>query len=80
MTLHLAIRFPSEADALRLHLRAEQRWTASQKLFAAANALAAAEALSQAGEVREAQLKYHASLEEDWRRRMKEFIKHHVPS
>jgi hypothetical protein len=29
--------------------------------------------------VREAQLKYHEDLEEEWRRRMKEFITRHAP-
>ena len=80
MAFHLAIPFPSEADALRKHAQAEQGWTATQRLLAVADALAAGEAMSLAGGLREAQLRYHLSLEEEWRRRMKEFIKQHVAS
>jgi hypothetical protein len=59
-------------------LAAERQWTPAQRLLAVVDALAAAEALSQAGTVRKAQLKYHEDLEEEWRRRMKEFIKRHA--
>jgi hypothetical protein len=80
MPFHLAIPFPSEAEALRKTARVEQQWTPTQRLFAVVDALCAAEAFSQAGGVREAQLKYHHSLEEEWQRRMKEFIKQYVRS
>jgi len=80
MSFHLAIPFPSEAEALRKQSRVEQKWTGMQKLFAVIDALAAAEVFSLAGGVREAQLKYHQSLEEEWQRRMKEFIKQHASS
>ena len=80
MAFHLAIAFPSEAEALRVHAQAQRRWTATQRLSAVADVLAAGEALSHAGGVREAQLQFHLSLEEDCRRRMKEFIKQHVAS
>ena len=80
MEFHLAIPFPSEAEALRKDLQAARGWTASQRLFAVADALAAAEALSQAGEVRAAQLHYHERLEAEWRQGMKEFVKQHVAS
>jgi len=77
MALQLPIRFPTELEALRKQLQAEQGLTPEQRLLAVVDALAAAEAMSHAGGVREAQLKYHQSLEDDWRRRMKEFIEQH---
>ena len=39
MDLHLAIAFPSEAEALRKHVLAEQRLTPTQRLFANAGSL-----------------------------------------
>jgi hypothetical protein len=78
MANHLPIPFPTEPSELRKQLAAERQWTLAQRLLAVVDALAAAEALSQAGTVREAQLKYHEDLEEEWRRRMKEFIKRHA--
>jgi hypothetical protein len=80
MVLQLGFEFPTEAEALRKHLHAEKGWKPSQRLLAVADALAAAEALSHAGGGRAAQLKYHQSLEEEWRRRMTEFIQQHVGS
>jgi hypothetical protein len=80
MGFHLAIPFPSEAEALRKDTQAARAWTASRRLLAVADALAAAEALSQAGEVRAAQLRYHERLEAEWRRRMQEFLKEHGAS
>ena len=80
MAFQLAIPFPSEAEALRVLAQEQRRWTATQRLSAVVDVLAAGEALSHAGGVREAQLQYHLSLEEDWRRRMKEFIQQHVAS
>lgn len=80
MAFHLAIPFPSEAEALRKHAQAERRWTATQRLWAVADALAAGEALSRAGGMHEAQLRYQQTLEEEWRRRMQEFIQQHVAS
>jgi hypothetical protein len=74
----LQIRFPSEAEALRKHLQMEQRLTPTQRLLAVADAVLAADTLSRAGLVREAQLRYHQNLEDEWRRRMKEFIDRHV--
>jgi hypothetical protein len=78
MALDLGIRFPSEAEALRKQCRAEQGLTPLQRLQAVVDTLAAVEALSRAGGVREAQLRYQQGLEEEWRRRMKEFIQQHV--
>jgi hypothetical protein len=52
--------------------------TPTQRLQAVVDVLSAAEALSIAGGVREAQLKYHQGLEDEWRQRMKEFIAQHV--
>ena len=80
MALHLTIPFPSEAEALRKQLQLEQHWTPTQRLLAVVDAPAAAEAVSQSGMVRDAQLKYHQRLEEEWQKRMKEFIQHHVDS
>ena len=69
--------FLSEAEALRQHLRMEKDLTPSQRLHAVGDILAAAAALSQAGKMREAQVRHQIGLEEDWRRRMKEFIALH---
>lgn len=80
MAFHLPIAFPSEAEALRQQAQAEQCWTPTQRLLAVADILAASEVLSQAGGVRAAQLQYHQGLEDDWRRRMREFIQQHVAS
>jgi len=80
MAIHLKIPFPSEAAVLRKQVSAERDWTPTQRLRAVADALAAAEALSRAGQVREAQLKYHEELEAEWRRRLKEFIQRHALS
>jgi hypothetical protein len=78
MAIRLAIPFPTERSELRSQFAAERHWTLAQRLLAVVDALAAAEALFQAGTVREAQLKYHEDLEEEWRRRMKEFIQRHA--
>jgi hypothetical protein len=78
MAIHLTIPFPTERSELQRQLAAERQWMPARCLLAVGDALAAAEALSQAGTVREAQLKYHEDLEEEWRRRMKEFIKRHA--
>jgi hypothetical protein len=78
MAIHFGIPFPTERSELRRQLAAERQWTLAQRLLAVVDALAAAEALSKSGTVREAQLKYHEDLEEEWRRRMKEFIKLHA--
>jgi hypothetical protein len=80
MAFRVAIPFPSEAEALRKLVRAELRMTPMQRWAAVVDVLATAEVLSRAGGVREAQLKYQQGLEEEWRRRMREFIKHHVAS
>jgi hypothetical protein len=80
MALDLGISFPSEAESLRKQWEAEKHLTPEQRLLAVVDALTAAEALSNAGGLRQAQLKYQATLEEDWRERMKEFIKKHVIS
>lgn len=76
--LPLHVRFPSEAEALRKHLQIAQQLTAGQRLRAVADLVAAATALGKAGKVQSAQLRHQESLEEDWRRRMKEFIKKHA--
>jgi hypothetical protein len=78
MARHLAIAFPSEAEKLRRYCQAHQGWSPTQRLLAVVDTLAAAEALSQAGGRHQAQLAYQRSLEEEWRRRMMEFIKDHV--
>jgi hypothetical protein len=78
MTFHLELAFPSEAEELRQHSQAARRLTPTQRLLAVVDALGAAEALSRAGGVREAQLLYQQRLEEDWRRRIKEFFQQHV--
>jgi hypothetical protein len=80
MTFRLAIAFPSEADALRKEAQAIRTWTPTQRLAAVVDALSAVETLSQAGGVRAAQLEYQRRLEEDWRCRIQEFIKHHAGS
>ena len=77
MALHLTIAFPSEARALREQMQSNQG-TPTQRLQAVVDALAATEAISHAGAVRPAQLQYHAHQEEEWQRRMKEFITKHV--
>jgi predicted secreted protein len=80
MAFHLAVPFPSEAEALQKQAQAERHLTATQRLAAVADALAAVEALSRAGGLREAQLAYQQAQEDEWRRRMAEFIKKHVAS
>jgi hypothetical protein len=78
MPVQLPIAFPSEAEALRQYCLAQAGWTPTQRLLAVVDTLAAAEALSEAGGRREEQLKYQQGLEDEWRRRMMEFIKQHV--
>ena len=78
MAFRLDIVFPSEVDELRRHAQAAQGLTPTQRLLAVVDALSAAEAMSQAGGVRQVQLQYQQRLEEDWRGRLKEFIRKYV--
>ncbi|MBI2807841.1 MAG: hypothetical protein HYX68_22900 [Planctomycetes bacterium] len=78
MAFSLGIRFPSEADAIRKQVQAQAGKSPGQKFLAALDVLDVAEKFSRAGTIRLEQLKIHARLEEDWQRRMKEFIKQHV--
>jgi Skp family chaperone for outer membrane proteins len=78
--VQLPIPFPTEVEALRKQCQAEQQLSPAQRLRAALDAARAADTLSQAGRVRQAQLRYQQQLEEDWARRMKEFIQRHVAS
>ena len=80
MTLELGIPFPSEAEALRKEASAIRHWTPQQRWQAVVDTIVTAEALSRAGTVREAQLRYQQRLEDEWRRRMKEFIQQHAAS
>ena len=78
MSVKLPISFPSEAEQLRQHLEAIHGLRPSERLLAVADALAAAETLSMFGGRRTAQLEYHRRREEQWHRRIKEFISEHV--
>lgn len=78
MAIELGITFPSEADALRQHVQFEARASCDERFCAVLDLLSVAETLSRAGKVRPQQLKYQELLEDEWQRRMKEFIKQHV--
>jgi hypothetical protein len=80
MAVRVAIAFPSEAEALRKQAQAERRLTPVQRLQAVADVVAAAEALARAGNGWAAQREHQRRLEEEWRRRIKEFIAQHVAS
>jgi hypothetical protein len=78
MRIDFPMVFPSEAEELRRRAEVARKLTPSERLWAAADALAAAERLSQAGNCRALQLEYHQRCEEEWRRRMSQFIREHV--
>jgi hypothetical protein len=78
MRSNLPMVFPSEAAELRRHVEVARKLTPSERLWAAADALAAAERLSLAGDCRALQLEYHQRCEEEWRRRMSQFITEHT--
>jgi hypothetical protein len=78
--MQLRVYFPTEAEALRKQCKAERHLSPIERLRAAVDAAHAADTLSRAGHVYEAQLRYQQQLEEDWARRMKEFIRQHLPS
>lgn len=80
MAMPLPIRFPSEADDLRLHIEADRRLTVGQRLHLVDDMIHAAELLSAAGGMRDAGLKRQEQQETEWQERMSEFIKKHVPS
>jgi len=74
MSTDLPNAFRSETAELRRQIEAERHLTPTERLRAVAEALVAAEKLSESGGRRAAQLAYHQSCEEEWRRRMNEFI------
>ncbi len=65
---------------MRKQCQAERHLSPAQRLRAALDAAPAADLLSRAGQVRQAQLRYQQQMEEDWARRMKEFIQQNVAS
>ena len=68
------ISFPSEKEQLRRQAEAERNLTPAQRLRAVSDALAASERLSMSSPQRAAQLEYHRRCEEEWQRRMRDFI------
>lgn len=76
----VAIPFPSEAEALSKQAQAVRHLTALERMLAVADLLTAGETLARAGGVYEAQCQYQQRLEDEWRRRMQEFIQEHGAS
>ena len=79
MPFTLNIPFPSEKETLQKQAEIECLWTPAKRMEALADLLKAADSLAKTNDLREKQWAWHDELEQDWQRRIREFIQKHVP-